>query len=85
MRIIVGPISIFEELLISAVATGELCPLTGYLFPPFWFTENAVFLTLLNDKTTDNDEKTNNYVQTYFSFDVFSILRKIAGNQLLCH
>ena len=30
--------------------------------PPFWFTKNTAFETLCNDKTTDNDGKSNNYV-----------------------
>ena len=29
-----------------------------------WFARNAVFGTSLNEKTTDNDGKKNNYVQT---------------------
>ena len=53
------------------------------LVPPFYFTQNTVFGISLNDKTTDNVGKKNNYVQT--SFDVFWVLCEIAGNQLLCH
>ena len=69
----------------SAVTTGGLGvrPLIDCFCPLFWFTQNTVFGTSSNDKTTDNDGKRNNYVQTSFSFDVFSILCEIAGNQLL--
>ena len=44
------------------------------LCSPFWFTQNSVFETLRNDKTTKNDGKRNNYIQTQFSFDVLPIL-----------
>ena len=36
----------------------------GCLCPSFRFTQNTVFGTSLNDKTTQNDGKRNNYVQT---------------------
>ena len=58
-------------------------PLTTACASPFWLTHNIVFETSRNDKTTDNDGKRNNNVQIQFFFDVFSILCKIAGNQLL--
>ena len=32
--------------------------------PPFWFIQNTVFGASRNGKTTSNDEKRNNYVQT---------------------
>ena len=66
-------------------ARGGRAPPNGCLCLPFRFTQNSVFRTSLNDKTTHNNGKRNNYVQTKFSFDVFSILSEIAGNQLLCH
>ena len=43
----------------------------------------SVFGTSRLDKKTDNDGKRNNYVQTQFSFDVFTILWEIANKQLL--
>ena len=45
---------------ISAVTTGgQGCraPPDGCLCPPFWFTNNTVFGTSRNDKTTDCDGK----------------------------
>ena len=64
---------------------GGCAPLTDACAPPFRFTQNTVFGTLLSDKATHNDGKRNKYVQTKFSFDVFSIFCEIAGNQLLRH
>ena len=54
----------------SSVATrgarGPCHPLTTACAPPFWFNQNTVFGTSRNGKTTaDNNEKKNNYVQTY--------------------
>ena len=40
----------------SLRGAGGLC-LPPVCAPPFRFTENAVFGTSLNDKTTDNDEE----------------------------
>ena len=65
-------------------AKGAVPPLKAACAPSFGFTQNAVFGTSINDKATYNDGKKNNYVLTFFSFDVFSILCEIAGNQLLC-
>ena len=49
----------------SAVATIGPCPLTADCAPlPFWFTQNIVFRKSRNDKTTANDGKRNDYVQT---------------------
>ena len=42
---------------------GGLARPNGCLCPPFSFTQNTVFETSLN-KTTNNDRKRNNYVQT---------------------
>ena len=38
--------------------------------------------TSRNGRTTGNNGRRNNNVQTYFSFDVFPILREIFGHQL---
>ena len=62
---------------------GPCPPQTTACVPPFWFNRKTVFGTSRNGRTTDNDGKTNHYVQTYFSFGVFSILCEIAGYQLL--
>ena len=55
-------------------ARGAVCP--------FWLTQNTVFETSRNDKTTDNKGKRNNYVQTIL-LERFLDFREIAGNQLL--
>ena len=60
------------------------CPPNWCLCPPLRVTQNTVLGTSFNDKTTHNDGKRNNCVQTLLSFDVFSILCEIAVNQLLC-
>ena len=67
--------------LLRAGGQGGVSPLATACASPFWLTQNIVFETSRNDKTTDNDGKRNNNVQTFF--DVFSILCEIAGNQLL--
>ena len=52
--------------------------------PPIWFIQNTFLEKSLNDKTLGNNGKRNNNVQNVtFSFDVFSNLFKIAGQQLL--
>ena len=44
---------------------GGCAPLTAACASPhFGLVKVAVFITSLNDKTTDNDGKSNNYVQT---------------------
>ena len=54
-----------EEHATSAVATGcpgggSPAPLTVAWAPPFWFTQDTVFGTSRNDKTTSNDGKRSN-------------------------
>ena len=43
---------------------GGRAPLTDACAPPFRFTQNTVFRTLLSDKATHNDGKRNKYIQT---------------------
>ena len=63
---------------------GRAPPLTTACAPLISAYSEYVFGISRNDKTTYDNGKRNNNVQALFSFKVFSILREIAGNQLLC-
>ena len=77
----------FLVLVISAVATvgpGAPSPPNDCLCPPPILVHSECFFgASRKDKTTDNNGKRNNNFQTWFSFEVFSIVCKIAGHQLL--
>ena len=51
--------------------------------PPILVHSECFFGASRNDKTTGNNGKRKNNFQTWFSFEVFSIVCKIAGHQLL--
>ena len=57
-------------------------PPNDRLYPPILVYSEYFFGASRNDKTTGNNRKRSNYVQK-FSFEIFSILCKIAGYQLL--
>ena len=58
-------------------------PPNDCLSPPHFDSLRMFFGASRNDKTTGNNGKRNNIFQTWFSFEVFSIVCKIAGHQLL--
>ena len=62
---------------------GGPCPHKRLLVPLISVHSEYIFGTSHKDKTTGNNGKKNNNVQTSFSLEVFSILCKIAGHQLL--
>ena len=77
---------IFFVLVASAVATvgpGAPSPPNYFLCPPILIHSECFFGASRNDKTTGNNGKRNNNFQTWFSFEVFLIVCKIAGHQLL--
>ena len=76
----------FFVLVASAVATmepGAPSPPKDCLCPPILVHSECFFGASRNDKTTGNNAKRNNSFQTWFSLEVFSIVCKIAGHQLL--
>ena len=76
----------FFVVVASAVATmrhGRRPPRTTACAPPILVHSECFFGSSRNDKTTGNNGKRNNNFQTWFSFEVFSIVCKIAGHQLL--
>ena len=62
---------------------GGRAPLTAACAPHFSLHKILFLKRHATTKATDSDGKGNNYVQIQFSFEVFSILCEIAGNQLL--
>ena len=58
-------------------------PPNDCLCPPILVHSECFFGASRNDKTTGNNGKRNNNFETWFSFEVFSIVCKIAGHQLL--
>ena len=76
----------FFVLVASAVATvgpGAPSPPNDCLCLPILVHSKCFFGASRHDKTTANNGKRNNNFQTWFSFEVFSIVCKIAGHQLL--
>ena len=73
-------------LVTSAIATmgpGVPSPPNDCLCPPIFVHSECFFGASRNDKTTGNNGKRKNTFQTWFSFEVFSIVCKSAGHQLL--
>ena len=58
-------------------------PLLTPACPPISVYSERFFGASRNDRTTGNNGKRNNNFQTRFSFEVFSIVCKSAGHQLL--